>query len=49
MFDLEKVCVKSNIMENTRIELELLKLKEYMYNFAFSLTLNKSDAEDLLQ
>ena len=36
-------------MENTRIEQELLKLKEYMYNFAFSLTLNKSDAEDLLQ
>lgn len=49
MSGLEDVCAKNNIMENTRIEQELLKLKEYMYNFAFSLTLNKSDAEDLLQ
>ncbi len=36
-------------MKNTHIESKLLDLKEYMYGFAFSLTKNKLDAEDLLQ
>lgn len=37
------------VMEANKIESDLIRLQKNMYNFAYSLTLNKYDAEDLLQ
>ena len=36
-------------MKNVEFEIELVALQSNMRNFAFSLTLNRDDAEDLLQ
>ena len=36
-------------MKNVQFENELVALQNNMRNFAFSLTLNRDDAEDLLQ
>ena len=36
-------------MATKKVENELLQLQKNMYNFAYSLTLNSDDAEDLLQ
>ena len=36
-------------MKNVQFEKELLALQSNMRNFAFSLTMNRDDAEDLLQ
>ena len=36
-------------MKNVHIENELVALQNNMRNFAFSLTLNRDEAEDLLQ
>ena len=36
-------------MKNVEFENELVALQSNMRNFAFSLTLNRDDAEDLLQ
>ena len=36
-------------MKNVHLENELVALQGNMRNFAFSLTLNRDDAEDLLQ
>lgn len=36
-------------MKNVKLENELVALQKNMRNFAFSLTLNRDDAEDLLQ
>ena len=36
-------------MKNVHFETELIALQSNMRNFAFSLTLNRDDAEDLLQ
>lgn len=36
-------------MKNNQFEKELVALQSNMRNFAFSLTLNRDDAEDLLQ
>ena len=36
-------------MATKKVEDELLRLQKNMYNFAYSLTLNSEDADDLLQ
>ena len=36
-------------MATKNVENELLRLQKNMYNFAYSLTLNRDDADDLLQ
>lgn len=36
-------------MTTKKVENELLQLQKNMYNFAYSLTLNREDADDLLQ
>ena len=36
-------------MKDLKFETELIALQSNMRNFAFSLTLNRDDAEDLLQ
>ena len=36
-------------MATKKVEDELLRLQKNMYNFAYSLTLNNEDADDLLQ